>query len=257
MTVFPIKAFAAFSIFLLTLIPGLAQLRLVARYKHLLHLGDAFASGIFLSAALLHLLPDAEACFTKIYGNGAHYPWAQFFCICTFLLLLLMERGIVITSKYCSFLNNGNNKNILMPYLLIIVLAVHSFVEGAAIGIGSSITAVSIIYLAVIVHKGSESLALFNNLYRYTIKPRRIGYLITAFSVVTPLGIMLAAMTTCKVNVAAGALLEAIFNSLAAGTFLYLGTVHIMECEQSFENLGEISALILGIAVMAAAAIWV
>lgn len=264
------KLLAALSIFVLTLSAGLIPLRFALNNKKIFHLGDAFASGIFLSAALLHLLPDAEAIFHKIYGNDS-YPLAQLYCVIAFIFLLFIERGVAMYSKHrAAFhshhhkLNNDHNsiqcgcgKNILTPLLLLLVLSVHSFIEGAAIGISEGLTGALIIYVAVIVHKGSESLALASNLYRYELKLKHIGRLVVAFSFMTPLGILFASMVNNVINNSTGQLLEAIFSAIAAGTFLYLGTVHIMECEKSFEDFGEITALILGIVLMSTVALWV
>lgn len=299
------KTLAAISIFLLTLVAGLLPLRVAVRNKKILHLGDAFASGIFLSAALLHLLPDAEASFAKFHaaatsvgGGGETYPLAQLFCAISFVVLLLMERGLVVYGKYkARFLclnGNGNsvddkgeygqagnvaaptnlcchgascdctngsattNKNVVMPYLLLLILAVHSFIEGSAIGIGDTFASVLVIYLAVIAHKCSESLALTSNLYRYSLSIKRIAWIIFIFSFLTPLGILFASVIENAVHFSANSsLFEGLFDAVAAGTFLYLGTVHIMECEKSFEDLGEIIALILGITLMSVVAIWV
>lgn len=338
------KSLAAISIFLLTLVAGLLPLRVALRNKQILHLGDAFAGGIFLSAALLHLLPDAEAGFTKLHstaaglsggGGGDAYPVAQLICAISFVLLLLMEKGLVIYGKYRTriFVNgsdntsnnnasskhaeeggdakqhaattatsnnsshtlaerhqhdahsgicchdasctcmgsisenksnddkggkHSSNKNIITPYLLLLILSVHSFIEGSAIGISGSLAGMLVIYLAVIAHKCSESLALTSNLYRYDIKIKHICWLIFVFSLLTPLGIFLASLVENMLHLAAnGNLFEATFDAIAAGTFLYLGTVHIMECKKSFEDFGEITALILGITLMAVVALWV
>lgn len=274
------KTFAEFSLFLLTAIAGFLPLHFAAHNKKVLHLSDAFASGIFLGAALLHLLPDAEGGIAKIWGSNC-YPIAQLLCAATFLLLLLMERGIVIFSKRKSrqqleplfachhhhehphettpaaTLDIAAPKNLLTPYLLVLVLAIHSFVEGAAIGISTSFAAAFMIYFAVVVHKGSESMALASNLHRYTIPIRSITKIIFFFSLVTPLGILGASLIEHIVQMRAGEILEAVFNAVAAGTFLYLGTVHVSECENSFENFGEITALFLGAILMGVVAIWV
>lgn len=288
------KSLAAVSIFALTLIAGLLPLRIALRNKQLLHLGDAFASGIFLSAALLHLLPDAEAGFAKWRGGIDGYPVAQLICAVAFVMLLLMEHGLMIygrrkfqqnsrhehhgdeisgkggdnrvsdagidicchgASCVCS---NVGEKNVVTPYLLLLILSVHSFIEGSAIGISGNFAGVLIIYIAVIAHKCSESLALVSNLFRYALHPKRICWLIIIFSLLTPTGIFSASLIENLLHLnAENNLFACSFNAIAAGTFLYLGSVHIMECEKSFEDLGEITALILGIGVMAVVALWV
>ena len=70
----------------------------------------------------------------------------------------------------------------------------------------------------------------------------------------TPLGIFIAssALANSSINV-----LGSSFSAIAAGTFLYLGTEHLVEDKKSFEKPEEVIAMILGIALMALVAIWV
>ncbi|MEI8055714.1 MAG: ZIP family metal transporter [bacterium] len=111
------KTIAATSIFLLTLTAGLLPLKVAKNKNHLLYLGDAFASGIFLSTALLHLLPDADKGFHQVLTNNT-YPIAPLICSATFISLLIMERTVLTYGA---------------PFLLIL-LSIHSLVEGTAIG---------------------------------------------------------------------------------------------------------------------------
>jgi len=251
MPIVSFKIIAALSILLLTVIAGLWPLRLARNYKHLLHFGDAFASGVFLSAALLHLLPESEASFNHVLGT-INYPAAQLICIITFIVLLLMERSVLIYGH-----SHKPDHNITTPLLLTLVLTIHSFVEGAAIGISSSFAGAFVIYLAIIAHKGSESFALSANLHRYNLSLRSITRIILIFSLMTPLGVFAASLTKSLLHTSSGEWLEAIFNAVATGTFLYLGTAHIVEGEKSFDNIGEIVSLIIGITLMAVVAIWV
>ena len=55
-----------------------------------LEAADAFASGIFLGAALFHMLPDAIHEFSSL--NDTSYPLAELFCALGFLILLFLER---------------------------------------------------------------------------------------------------------------------------------------------------------------------
>jgi len=251
MSIISFKILAALSILFLTIIAGLWPLRLAKRYTHLLHFGDAFASGVFLSAALLHLLPESEEGFRHVLG-AINYPAAQLICVITFIVLLLMERGVLIYGHA-----HQPNGTLTTPFLLTLVLTVHSFVEGAAIGISASFAGAFVIYLAIIAHKGSESFALSANLHRYNISLPNITRIILIFSLMTPLGVFAASITKYLLQTNSGAMLEATFNAVATGTFLYLGTAHIIEGAKSFEHIGELLSLIIGITLMALVAIWV
>ena len=112
------------------------------------------------------------------------------------------------------------------------------------------------IFFAVIAHKGSESFALAVNLHRHLVSATNIKKIILFFALVTPLGIFIASLVTYLLQTGSGSLLGAILDAVTAGTFLYLGTEHMLECDQPFEHSNEILALIIGIAMMATIAIW-
>ena len=245
------KTVAATTIFLLTVVFGLLPSRIAKTRAHWLHLGDAFAGGVFLSAALLHLLPDANNQFKAILSQEDMYPFAYLICIVAFICLLILERGISAYDKT----REVKSKN-LSSFLLVLLLSVHSLAEGAAIGVGNNLIETAMIVFAVIAHKGSESFALAVNLHRHLISADSIKKIILFFALITPLGIFVASLVAYLLQTGSGSLLNAILNAITAGTFLYLGTEHMLECDKPFEHSNEILALIIGIAMMAVIAIW-
>lgn len=244
------KIIFATSIFLLTLVTGLLPLRIAKHNARFLDVCDAFASGIFLSTALLHLLPDAAEKFNAI--GGIDYPLAYLICISTFILLLIMERGIALYGE-----KHFSDHKIMAPIFLVILLSIHSLVEGAAIGINANFLETAAIFFAVLAHKGSESFALSMNLHHSGLATKIIKRVIMLFSMITPLGIFIASSVVYASETTSGGLLDANFCAIAAGTFLYLGTEHLVEGKKSFEQFNEVIALILGVALMALVAIWV
>lgn len=251
------KTIFASSICLLTIFAGLLPLHFASKHKRLLACGDAFASGVFFSAALLHLLPDGEESFRAFMGAGA-YPIAQLICVVTFLFLLLIERGVLLYDARKQANANANpNSQTLIPYLLVLLISIHSLIEGAAIGITTNIASVVIIFFAVIAHKGSESFALASKLHHYTLSFKKIIKIILLFSLITPFGIYAASATNHLFDLHLARVTEAVFSAMAAGTFLYLGTMHMVEGEKTFTNVTEMFSLILGILFMGAAAIFV
>jgi len=246
-----LKTIAATSIFLLTLIAGLLPLKIAKDKVQFLYLGDAFASGVFISAALLHLLPEADNGFRHILSNGC-YPFAQLICIATFVLLLIMERSVTTYSKL-----HFSGSKITAPFLLVMLLSIHSLVEGAAIGTSINLAETSMIFFAVIAHKASESFALAVNLHHYDLSTKNIQLIMAIFSFITPLGIFIASLITYTLQTGSGNTLGTIFTAITAGTFLYLGAKHVIEDTKSFENPAGILALILGITLMATVAIWI
>jgi zinc transporter ZupT len=115
------------------------------------------------------------------------------------------------------------------------------------------------LFIAIIAHKGSESFALAMTLLRHTLPIRRILVLIILFSFMTPIGITLGT-TIQQLSVArSGELAAALFNAFAAGTFLYISTLHHIHFHQRTQctpGLLELASLIIGVATMAVIAVW-
>lgn len=243
---------AGILIFLTTLLAIIYPIksRTLPSHNRLLELADAFASGIFLGTALFHMLPDAIKNFSAIPSMST-YPFAELFCAAGFLLLLFMER---LSSYFAVEKKHAN----ALSYMMAIILIVHSLIEGTVLGANSTLATASVIFIAIIAHKGSESFALAVILNRSNLSMINIINLITIFSLMTPLGISLGAALTSASGINDGAL-TASFNAFAAGTFLYMSTLHHInhhERQHETEGFWEFGALLAGLLVMAALGIW-
>lgn len=247
------KSFAALLIFLTTIIAVAYPIKARALPKHhrFMDLGDAFASGIFLGAALFHMLPDATQMFQQTLPS-VQYPLAELFCAAGFILLLFLERFSVSAS---------HDHVVTIPYIVAITLMIHSLIEGAALGVNTTLATASAIFLAIFVHKGSESFALSAMLCRGNhISTRRLFWIVGLFSLMTPLGIALGTSITSIMQFKQGQLISAGFNAFAAGTFLYMSTLHHIHHHQRLheaEGLLELFCLVLGLCLMGGVVLWV
>jgi len=247
---FTYKTVAALAILLTSLLAILYPLKIRARPGHnaLLEQADAFASGIFLGAALFHMLPEAISTFNS-HLSHIHYPIAESFCAGGFLILLFLER----LSGCCPDRYTANG----VPLILASILIIHALIEGAALGVSTTPAATSILFLAIIAHKGSESFALAIILNRSKLAFSTIIFIACLFSCMTPLGIGTGAAITSEASAHTAPLLTACFNAFAAGTFLYMSTLHHINHHHQHhakENLTELWFLIAGLLLMAALA---
>lgn len=248
------KLFGALLIFITTILAVAYPIKVRALPKHhsFMDLGDAFASGIFLGAALFHMLPDATIGFQQALGQ-VHYPLAELFCACGFVLLLFLER--------LSLSSSSINHHLTIPYLAALTLIIHSLIEGAALGVNTDFATASVIFLAIFVHKGSESFALSITLCRGNhISTKQLFWIIGIFSLMTPFGIGLGTYITSFMQFKEGQLLTAGFNAFAAGTFLYMSTLHHIHHHQHLhesEGMLEFFSLLAGLTLMGLVVLWV
>lgn len=248
------KTIAGVLIFITSLAAVIYPIKVRACPKHhpLLELGDAFASGIFLGAALFHMLPDAVSGFATILPD-IHYPVAELFCASGFLVLLFLERLAQCVPQL-------KDTKAFMPYMIALILIIHSLIEGGVLGINSTLATAFVIFVAILVHKSSESFALAIVLNRSQITLNKMLVIVGVFSLMTPLGIVLGSTMAALLQYKSGQLWTAGFNAFGAGTFLYMSTLHHINHHERMheaENLREFLFLFIGLAVMALLARWV
>lgn len=252
MTLIFYKVIAAALIFIISIAIAIYPLKKKTAPYHpeSAHLGDALASGIFLGAAFFHMLPDAIKMFNHLYGEH-FFPLPEAICVLGFLFLLFLER---LSLAYSAF----QAKN-TVPYLLAAILIVHAVTEGAALGISTTLPETSMLLIAILAHKGSESFALCVTLLKHQLPFKRVVKIILFFAFMTPLGIGLGTAINLYALAGEGELMAATFNAFAAGTFLYISTLHHIHFHKHTEDsqgLLEFASLAGGVVVMGVIALW-
>ena len=237
------------------LIGGLVPLRieLSKTGKRLLMLGNALAGGIFLGAGLIHMLGDAVDLFETISGDS-DYPWALFVCGCGFLAILMLER--VCAGREESDVSADGRS--IYPYVLLLVLSVHSVIAGVSLGLERDMAATVVLFIALIAHKGAAAFALGVGLRNSGTEVATHKKLVAFFSSMTPLGCCLGTVFARSATGDTIDHFEAVFDALAAGTFLYVAILDIIA--ESFESrrdrLKKFLLVFAGFGLMALVAIW-
>ena len=209
--------------------------------------GEAVAAGVFLGAGLIHMLGDAAGDFASA---GVDYPWPFLLCGAMVLVLLLIEHvGQAARGE--------EDRSATLALLATVMLSIHSFLAGAALGTSGTGAVAVVIFLAIIAHKWAASFALAVSLLRSPLggSARLLAFVL--FVLFLPLGVASGALAAEWD--AAYPLVAPTLKALAAGTFLYLGTLHglangtlVARCC----DLREFSAVVFGFALMAVVAIW-
>lgn len=217
-----------------------------------MELGDAFASGVFLGAALFHMLPEASHEFHD-FLEPMHFPLAEVICACGFVLLLFLERLSLNSQRI--------NHKLAIPFVAAVTLIIHSLIEGAALGVNTELATASVLFLAIFAHKASESFALSMMLCRGNhLSSKQLFWIIGIFSLMTPIGIALGTGINSLLQFKHGEIITAGFNAFAAGTFLYMSTLHHINHHQSHHaeyNLLGFLSLLAGLVLMGVIGLWV
>jgi zinc transporter 1/2/3 len=209
---------------------------------------ESLTSGIFLGAALLHMLPDAAKEFARV---GYEYPIPFLIMALSFLFFLLLEHVSVALSHSAKILLSS------IVFITALMLSIHSLLEGTALGVTLNLSTIIIIGIAILVHKGAESFALSSRLNKSHLPLRMSVLVFSFFALMTPLGIFLGTWVTEAAVV--NPLWTPIFSALAAGTFLYIGTLHGLERSSLIThccNMKEFTFMLAGFTLMAVVAVW-
>ncbi|MEE3003229.1 MAG: ZIP family metal transporter, partial [Pseudomonadota bacterium] len=124
------KYFAATAIFFVGLIIGSIPLFFSSskKLKALLEYCEALTTGLFLGVGLTHLLPEAVAKYLEQSPPGSQPTTIFAICAGTAIVLQIMES----TGRKIARKNNEHAH--WLSYFLIMVLSVHSILEGLVLG---------------------------------------------------------------------------------------------------------------------------
>ena len=244
------KLWCIFLVLAITVVSGAYPFIKKIKTKHGLTFpsGESLAAGVFLGAGLMHMLGDSAQEFYQLHYN---YPLGFLLAGATFLFLLLIEH---VGQEIYKTKGEGSAAFAVLATLMLVI---HSFLEGAALGITMNLSLTIIILLAIVAHKWAASFALAVQINKSHL-PIKLGvFLFAIFCVMTPLGILVGA-GVCH-SLAIHPLAQPIFSALAAGTFLYLGTLHGLDRATLIAqccNLKRFVLVIVGFAIMAVVAVW-
>jgi len=261
------KIASAVVVFLVTILAGVYPFRrAIKRRSFEFPVVEALASGVFLGAGLLHMLGSSSAQWTAL---GVTYPMAFLLAGGMFLLLLLMEhigreiyeRTHQSSKPTCShqateqhYCPGDNN----LAVLAVVMLSIHSFLAGEALGLSGTFLVSVMIVIAILAHKWAASMALAIQINKSTLSVKTRVLLFLLFAVMSPLGILMGHHLRSMGDV--HAYIQPICISLAAGTFIYLGTLHGLKQSVMVAKCCDIwrfNYVLLGFGLMAVVAVWV
>lgn len=224
-----IKIVAALSILAVGVAGGIIPL-LAARQqgsRRFLSLGNSLAGGIFLGAGFIHLLPEAAEAFEGTF----EYPVAPLLAAVGVGLLLLIDR--VLFEGYARPGQEKETRQPIYALVLLVVLSIHSIIAGAALGLEAEVSTSVLVMLGILFHKGSAAFALMVSVRASGADQRHLWTVLTLFVVMTPLGIVVGTVASNLFEGQAVELIGGGFNALAAGTFIYVAILDVINAEMS------------------------
>ena len=232
--------------------------------KTVLCLGNCFAAGIFIIVGVSGLLPIAQVSFDKIVGDDM--PLAYVLAVFGYMVIFFIENIIFThervhnddkeTSNHSRKLinleidtetqNKTESKKInkaIPGIILSSALVVHSVFEGIAIGLLHDQSKVVTLCIAVLVHNIPAAIALAIKLGGVKIWVYCI--LMGAFVLSSPVSIMIGIFLSSL----GYPVIEGIFLSISAGTFIYIGCTEILpeEMEKPGNKYYKFAAFSLGV----------
>ncbi|MGD8561953.1 MAG: ZIP family metal transporter [Desulfarculaceae bacterium] len=243
------------AIFLVGLAGGWSAQRLegARRAEFFFSLGSSLAAGVFLGAGLIHMLPDSFAAFEEV-APKLDYPLPALLAAGGVLIILWLERVLLASADPLQHVERG----LVMPLALTAALSLHSILAGVALGTEGTALGSAAIFLAIIAHKGSAAFSLAVSYKRAGFSGGQTLKLVTLFALMTPLGVGLGLWFGSILSGQAGRGFEAVFDALAAGTFIYIASLDIIVEEFSAPQgrLIKFALLCIGLGVMALIALW-
>lgn len=259
-------------------------------HRTVLSLISCFAGGVFLAACLLDIIPDylsdinMELDARKVETS---FPLPEFIIAAGFFTVLLMERIVLScqelrgtraeraplvpdnrnghshnhgTTSSPDLESSGHHVHVdfqahspFRSFMLFFSLSLHSVFEGLAIGLQNTDSKVLEICIAILVHKSIIVFSLSVKLVQSAVRPLWVAAYIGVFAVMSPLGIAIG-ISVMEAQLTAGALIQAVLEGLAAGTFVYITFLEILPHELNSPGRQLLKALfiLLGFSIMAA-----
>ncbi|XP_039725785.1 zinc transporter ZIP2 isoform X2 [Pteropus medius] len=285
-----VKIGCLFALLALTLVCGLIPIcfkwfqieAATGRHRRVLSLLGCISAGVFLGAGLMHMTAEAlEGMETEIqkFEMQMDYPYGELVISLGFFLVFFMESlalqccpgaagGSEVQEEECGgahvlgFHSHGPlpspSRSPFRALILLLSLSFHSVFEGLAVGLQTTVAATVQLCLAVLAHKGLVVFGVGLRLVQTGTESRWAVFSILLFALMSPLGLALGLAVAGGDSEGARGLAQAVLESVAAGTFLYVTFLEILPRELAGPEapLAKWGCVAAGFAFMALIALW-
>jgi zinc transporter ZupT len=206
--------------------------------QRILKLLLAFSGAFLIGISFLKLVPE-------VFSTPAKYT--GLFVMLGFLIQLVLE--LITGGAEHGHSHEHSEGEKVSPFLLLIGLCIHSFLEGMPI-VGAFTTGIQhTLVLGIVIHNIPISLTLMSLFLHYGLSKRRALFFLVVFSLMTPLGSLVSNI----IHLLSAASLTVYFNYIMAvviGIFLHVSTSILFETEENHRyNLQKFVTVCFGILV--------
>ncbi|MCK9205230.1 MAG: ZIP family metal transporter [Bacteroidales bacterium] len=198
----------------------------------------AFSGAFLIGITFLKLVPE-------VFGNATRFT--GLFVILGFLLQLVLE--LITEGAEHGHKHAHSEGERVSPFLLLIGLCIHSFLEGMPIVQGFDPKLQHTLVIGIVVHNIPISLTLMSLFLHYGCSKSKAFLYLTIFALMTPLGSLFSTILDGSI---AGSI-DIYFNYILAmviGIFLHVSTSILFETEENHHyNLQKFLTVCVGLGV--------
>jgi len=194
-------------------------LPLLRQWSHRqLHAVLALATGVFLGAVFLHLLPEISSLEVPNSAIDSRQLWLL--TLGSTLAVYLLEALVFRAHDH-----DEAHRHRAVAYSALVGLSVHSFTEGVAFSVLSADPrAAAPFFLSTLGHKLLDGFSLASVFRLGDMPVRRVMFWMLAFALLTPFGMLLGDSLRSILTGTA----YAVVSALAAGTFLFVSLCELL-----------------------------
>jgi zinc and cadmium transporter len=198
----------------------------------------AFSGAFLIGITFLKLVPE-------VFSSPV--PHLGLFVMLGFLIQLVLE--LITEGAEHGHSHEHSEGEKVSPFLLLIGLCIHSFLEGMPI-VGAFRTGIQhTLVIGIVIHNIPISLTLMSLFLHYGLSKRRALFFLVIFSLMTPLGSVLSNLVSWMSAGSTGIYFNYIL-AIVIGIFLHVSTSILFETEENHKyNIQKFVTVCLGILV--------
>jgi zinc transporter ZupT len=198
----------------------------------------AFSGAFLIGITFLKLVPE-------VFSKPAMF--SGLFVLLGFLLQLMLELITEGAEHGHAHAHSENEK--VSPFLLLIGLSIHSFLEGMPIVKGFDLNLQHTLVVGIVIHNIPISLTLMSLFLHYGCSKTKAFIYLLVFALMTPLGSVFSNLLDTSLMIS----LDTYFNYILAvviGIFLHVSTSILFETEENHKyNLQKFITVIVGLGI--------